>query len=275
MQPRSTTSPLLTGAFFLIALAPKATADALAYANLSGTVFGIQDLTNGTFTQLGSNSGLVGLGEVGGTLYGALGDTLYTVDPANGDLTTVGSGSATFEEFGSTTGGLFGLDYSMNLYSIDPTTGASTLIGPTGLSLPFHNGLSAGSSTLYFAEEANQNTGPAALYSLNTLTGAATLIGSNSTTSAVFGPVFVDGVLYAASCGNEPACGFAPTSESIYTLDTTTGAAAFVAASTATNIPDGMAPVLTPEPSSALLLAAAGTLIGVIARRRRQNQCAS
>ncbi len=159
----------LTGIMLLIAPERGAKADDRAHAAVSDGTFGVVDLTTGAFSLLGNTGGLVGLGEVGGKLYG-IGlrnrghcNTLYTVNPADGSLTLVGNGSACFGNFGSTTAGLFGLDYSMNLYSVDPTTGASALIGPTGLSLPFHGGLSNGSSTLYLTAELNQFTGPATL----------------------------------------------------------------------------------------------------------------
>jgi hypothetical protein len=183
--------------------------------------------------------------ELGGVLYGVGGGTLYKVNPANGTLTTVGSGGANFQAFGSTTSGLFGLDNSMNLYSVDPTTGAASFIGSTGIARPFHDGLSAGGSTLYFTAEPNQFTGPSILYSLDTISGASTLIGSVSSTSAIFGPVIVNGKVYAASCGTgDDSCGFNPSAESIYTLNPATGGPTFVAVSAATRIPDGMAPIV-------------------------------
>ena len=273
MSPRTVILSLINGVVFLTALVPRATADVIAYAETSGDgAFGIEDLTTGAFTQLGTNGGLFGLGELGGTLYGLRGNTLYKVNPANGALTLVGTGATTLGNFGSTTTGLFGLGYDNNLYSINPTTGASTLKGPVGIFTGFHGGLSVGSDTLYFTEEPNPSTGPADLYSLNTTTGAATLIGSNST-SAVFGPVFTDGQLYAGSCGPTGGCGFAPSAESIYTLDTTNGAATFVSTvSGTTHIFDGMAPVLTatPEPSYMVLLAIM-SLAGVIVHRTRRR----
>lgn len=245
---------LLAGVIVLATMQAPAKADALAYAAISGpstAPFGIQNLTTGTFTLLGTMQTAVdGLGEIGAILY-AVGtpgtgtsQNLYTVNPANGNLTLVGTGSASISVFGSTTSGLYGLDYSSvpNLYSINPTTGASTLIGSTGItSFISHNGLSTGSSTLYLTVDFNAFSGPGNLYSLDTLTGVATLLGTSSPASAaVFGPVMVDGQLFAGSCANNCS-----SPGSIYTIDTTSGAVTFVSAiSGATNIFDGMAPVI-------------------------------
>jgi len=142
--------PVFTGFILLTMLVPNASADSLAYAELSNATFGIQDLTTGTFTILGSNTGLDGLGEVGTALYGVGGSSLYSVNPANGALTSVGTGATPFIDFGSTTAGLFGLDSSFNLYSINSATGTSTLIGPTSLPSGFHSGLSAGGGNTLF-----------------------------------------------------------------------------------------------------------------------------
>lgn len=79
------------------------------------------------------------------------GGTLYSVNPQTGVLTTVGSGSPNYGPAASSTTGLFALDSSpnMDLSSINPSTGASTLMGPTGLSpSAIVEGVSAGSSVL-------------------------------------------------------------------------------------------------------------------------------
>jgi len=176
------------GVLSLVAPNPGVRADTIAYAALSGSSgsvpdtapFGVEDLATGTFVErgtigasLGSNGALNGLGEIGGTLYGigntlsGHDDTLYKVNPANGNLAMVGSASVGFANFGSTTAGLFGLDYGMNLYSINPATGASTLIGPTGLPLFLHGDLSTGAGTLYLLAQDVDFAPTTGLYSLN------------------------------------------------------------------------------------------------------------
>ena len=155
------------------------TADAFAYAVTGNDLFGVLDLNTGVFTELGDmGQRLVGLGVgPGGVLYGAAysgggygayhSPNLYSVNSTNGALTLVSNGfSAGFYDFGSTTNGLYADGSDGNLYSINPNTGAATLIGPTLL----ENFMSTGSSALYV-------TGLNDLSSINTTTGAATLVG--------------------------------------------------------------------------------------------------
>jgi len=221
--------------------------------------FGTIDLNTGLFTQLGNSAAeLTGLGLAGGILYGGAGNTLYQVNPANGTLTAVGSGSIPSYLTGSTPGGLFGIDLNGNLYSINPGTGATTLIGSIGFSLVGTNSdaLSGGSSALYLAVDGT-------LYSVNTSTGAATAIGSTATRIA--GLAFENGTLFAG-------LNIAP--HSIDTLDTGSGAATFVANVSGVSgffnfeaLGPVTQPTATPEPSSLLLLATA--LVGFAAIGRR------
>src|SRR5208282_852866 len=163
--------------------------------------WGTIDLATGAFSQTGNTGALLtGLGVgPGGLLYGGLdaSGTLYQVNPANGNLTTVGTSSVAYNDFGSTTDGVYALDTSLNLYSVNTTTGATTLIGPTGLKVNSTIGLSTGSETLYFTD------GPTAiLYSINTSTGAATEIGSTGI-KEIGALVYENGTLYAGS--NSPS----------------------------------------------------------------------
>ena len=98
-------------------------ADVFAYeATGPGNEFGIIDLTTGVFTPL-SNMGLTlaGTGDIGNT---------YLL-------------------FGSTTSGPCGVGWNDVLYSINPATGAATEIGSTGLPIGGVMGMSAGGNTLY------------------------------------------------------------------------------------------------------------------------------
>jgi hypothetical protein len=149
-----------------------------------GAVFGTIDLNTGVFTSLGLTDiggnpqlavSLSGMAEANGTLYGAdeginNNGGFYTINPANGVLTTVGATGLSIANLGSTTAGLYVVDSSLNLYSINPATGVPTLIGATGLGNFGFSGLSTNGSSLYFADGN-------AFYTLNTSTGAATLIG--------------------------------------------------------------------------------------------------
>ena len=109
----------------------------------------------------------------------------------------IGNSSEPFMATGSTTAGVYKLGYDGNLYSINLATGASTLIGPTGL--PLNGtccgngfiGMSANGSSLYI----NQND---SLYLIDTMTGHASLI--SSTSPAIFTQTLsIDGILYGAS----------------------------------------------------------------------------
>lgn len=216
-----------------------------AYMTNGTDGFGVIDLSTGAFTSIGNMGQLLsGLGEVGGNLYGGAfgGDTLYQVNPTNGSLTSKGTGSITYFDTGSTTGGLFAIaqgSTDLLLYSIDPTTGAATEVGDTGLSRNPSGtvGLSTGSSTLFFDDGGN-------LYSLNTTTGANTSIGAHS---GEFGAMVFDGSTLYGGANNIPGSG----ESRVYTI-ASNGSSTLVAQTTggAGNF-WGLAP--TPEPETLLL----------------------
>jgi hypothetical protein len=135
---------------------------------------------------------------VNATLYGssyhASGSTLYSVNPTNGSLTDVGATSVECDDFGSTANQLFIVDVNANLYSINSATGASTLIGPIGLSFEDWRCLSTGGTNLYFSNGES-------FYTINTNTGAAAYRGVLE--GLQFGTMLVEGTnLY---CGeNDP-----------------------------------------------------------------------
>ncbi len=195
-----------------------ASAQTTVYAMTNAGVFGTLNLSSGAFTQLG-NPGLspAGMGGLGSNLFIASegSDVLYLVDLANGSITPVGSGSATYDDLGSTTAGLYALDTNWELYSVSSANGSTTMIGATGFG-PCSNAasMSADGSALYATCD---NGSGSILYSLNTTTGAATAIGNTGLTR-IDSMVFANGLLYAA-----------PHNGTLYTLNTSTGAATFVA----------------------------------------------
>src|SRR6516162_556675 len=108
---------------------------------------------------------------------------------------------------GSTTTGLYAAGWPagtniqsnppLSFYSIDPRTGAATLIGPFGVPPePYNQSFSTGSPTLYFANFEN-------LYSIDTNSGNATVVGGmvNFVPSGPSGLTYENGKLYAASTG--------------------------------------------------------------------------
>jgi hypothetical protein len=207
-----------------------ARADTIAYmsANAGGNaqfevVFGTIDLNTGMFSLLGptaiggnllAQEPLSGMAETNGTLYGASEGTndngqLYTINPANGTLTRVGTTGISYDDFGSTPTGLYAVDSFGTLYSINPANGAATLIGSTGIGLFGARSLSTNANSLYFADGGS-------LYTLDTSTGAATLIGPSGASLTAL--LQENGTLYGASEA------FAP-SLSVATVDPATGAA--------------------------------------------------
>jgi len=156
--------------------APVLLADNIAYMGTVSGQFGTIDLNTWAFTLLG-NSGLTlaGMAVANATLYGSSYHTgagdLYTINPLNGAVTVVGTSGIDYDDFGSTTSGLYAVATNGSLYSINASTGAATLIGATGLSFGSWRSLSTNSSALYFADGTN-------LYTLSTTSGAATLVGS-------------------------------------------------------------------------------------------------
>ncbi|HSS20901.1 MAG TPA: Calx-beta domain-containing protein [Pyrinomonadaceae bacterium] len=108
---------------------------------------------------------------------------------------------------------------SSELRTIDPSTGASTLIGATGIANPI-SGLAydTTSSTMYGLTEDVSGGGPSNLVTVNLTTGAATMIGAVgfNGSSLEFGP---DGNLYGVSTGN---------SGNLYRINKATGASTLV-----------------------------------------------
>ena len=247
----------------IVLVSGSARADVLAYAATGTGFFGVVDLSTGDFTE-SSNMGLrlsgLGVGP-GGGLYGGdyRGDTLYSINPANGVLTAVGNSSISYFDTGSTTSGLFAVGTDGNLYSINTGTAAATLIGPTGLSESASSiGMSSGSATLYYAINS-------ALYTLNTSTGAATLIGSASAGSFT-SAVVEGGVIYAGS--------YNPLA--VYTLDGSNGASTLQASGLNSLYTfDGLAPdplpAATPLPAALPLFVTGLGALGLFGWRRKRK----
>jgi len=127
--------------------------------------------------------------------------------------------AATVPSFGTT---VYVSASDANLYTIDPTTGATTLIGSTTVPMADIAVLNGEMFGVSFPA-----SGDSFLYSIDPTTGAATEIGDTGLflNALQFAP---DGTLYAA--GGSPGCGPPPQAacNSFVTINTTTGLASLV-----------------------------------------------
>jgi len=200
---------------FLMATLVAARADTVAFVGSSTGAFGTIDLNNGVFTSIGQfestnniPQSVDGLAVLNGSMFaseatnGTAHGTLFTVNPTNGVLTAVGPDTGLYYlSFGSTTSGLFAVGFDpnsasrpWNLYSLNPSTGAATLIGPTGLGSGtgfIRGALSTNSGALFFADDNNGE-----MYTLNTSTGSPTLLGAFGGNTTIGALLLEDGTLY-------------------------------------------------------------------------------
>jgi hypothetical protein len=218
---------------------------------------------------------------------------LATLNPTTGAVQVIGPTSGVLLGglgFGSN-GTLYGLDLAMNLYAVNTSTGAATLLGPTGLTYG-GGGYALGATsdgTLYLQNTGNLylvnptthlasllgpfgfntdsddngdgsnhlyiiNEGTSGLYGLNKTNGAATLIGTGSLTDLI-GMAFANGTMYAMEYG----------ATGVYSVSLTNGQDTLVSNYNASTIGSiytaatQFSPASVPEPS-ALVLAFAGML---------------
>jgi len=180
-----------------------------------GGTYGTIDLNTGVTSTIapytppccGGATSYNGLGVANGQLYttsyydpGVTTDSalLHITPPnnASGSSFVSSDSGSNIGVFGSITTGLYAVDNSGNLLSVNPATGAATVIGATGLGNG-GSGLSANGSTLYLTEQST-------LYTVNTATGTATAVG-NTGPYDFLAMVYEDGTLYGAA--KDPANG--------------------------------------------------------------------
>ena len=126
---------------------------------------------------------------------GDSGGTLGTVDVATGNVNVVGAMGATMTDIAfDPNGNLYGISFS-NLYSINKTTGAASLIGA-------HNITGGSKNSLVFDAAGTLYAANNSLYTLNTGTGASTLVGNGGSPYSSSGDLaFIGGDLFLSSGG--------------------------------------------------------------------------
>jgi hypothetical protein len=215
---------LFAGLACLVAVAGFASADTLTYAVSSTGQFGTLDLDTGAFAPVGplASHGYNGIGNLAdGTLVGTDGDNRFLqIDATTGVFTVIGPTGIIVETNASLlTGEQFAIDPLNNLYEIDPSTGAASFVGLSGLPpldpSTFANAFAGDDAgNLYYVfEQGGQNPVPSTLFVIDPTSGAATAIGPTGATGIV-GAGFAAGTLYAYTLTHH-----------ILTIDVTTGTA--------------------------------------------------
>jgi PEP-CTERM motif len=262
--------------------------------------FGTVDLATGAFQQIGPNTpvGSEGLaaGPGGSLLTLAYNSDLYSINPATGAYTLVGPtglgdcstpaspcGPTSNLTLGGANGNIYATDFQNRTYSVNPLTGAATLIGATGIPpIPFIPASSNPDGTINFYEEALFGAGgklyatfdalvfdlatssvasvavAPALYQIDPSTGRATVVGS--TDLAIGAVVGANGTNYA----------FNLLRSQIFSLDVATGSTSLISDTDPTAGTIRGAAAAIPEPASIVLTGVGVAAILVWRRRRRE-----
>jgi hypothetical protein len=282
-----------------------ANADPLVYVLGGSGQFGTMNLSTGSFTPIGpgisvGTGGLV-QGPSGTLLSLGFDGNLNRINPTTGALSTVGAtglgdcslltspcGSNSANIIGKVGSNLYATDLANNLYSVNPTTGAATLIGATGIPgvpfIPLSPVPGDPDGSFYFYSEslfdyggnlyANFDTGmfdpvtftptqliAPELYEINTLTGLATTI--TPTTSGLTTITNVNGTVFGFAFNGQVLNLNMADGSTTYVSDTDP-AVGLVGGATAAS------PV--PEPASLALVGSGLAAIAAGIRRRHWSQ---
>ncbi len=239
----------LAAAAMLALFASVARGQTAAYAEAFDTLYSV-DLSSHTATLIGaagrySGQSIVNLSGLSysadGVLYAVAGgmNALARIDPSNGSATIVGSFGLNGQGDPQRNDALdlsmtFGCDgtlwlasaYANKLWTVDPGSGATTLVGSTGHTI---TGLVARGSLLFGAGGRGDNT----YYKIDTGTGAATVVGSfdyGNWINSVSMSFDDEGTLFAVLNYVPPAPGSTtvPDWSDLAVMDPTTGALTLV-----------------------------------------------
>jgi hypothetical protein len=300
------TKSLLIGSLSLALFHIPACADSVVYvvsgALAGGGQFGTVDLNTGAYQQVGpvEPDGYFGMasGPSGSLLAGTYAANLDSINPLTGVSTRVGPtglgpcvvpssacGSNSFADLGGLNGKIYATDFQNNLYTINPLTGAATLLNAhTGLpAIPFIPGTSNSDGTFNFYDEAiwgaggklyatfdaelfdpNSNTVVSLvvapeLYQIDPSTGAAIPVGA--TDHGIGAVVEIDGISYA----------FDVDTDQITSIDLSSGHTTFVSNFDLSAGVIQEAATITPEPGSVALALVGLIGIAVCGRRKRPS----
>jgi hypothetical protein len=230
----------------------------------NGPQFGSIDLASGHFAPIGPTPvTLANLVWWKGTLLSLSTSDPYAgyliqIDPANGKVTPIGSTGLGYNAFdlAEVGGKLYLTDFSNNIYSVDPESGAATLMAATGMppdpNIPFttnndgtfnlcdeslygvggslyatFDSFNIDPATLMIDEYPGDSTVSPALYRIDPATGAATLIGP--TNLGLGATVEVGGRFYAfKGIATGFVSGFPQGFMQLVSLDRSTGKATFI-----------------------------------------------
>ena len=223
----------------ILVLSSSASASSIYVSTQNANLYTVT--TSGTSTLVGSTGiPLCDIGVFNGAIYGTdCASSFYSVNPSTGALSRIGStGVSDVNALTFSPSGTLYGAVGNQLFTLNITTGAASVVG-SGSYNAFGDLAFSSSGTLYLTSAAGTGS-LASLYSVNASNGAGSMIGPIGF-SDIYGLAFANGILYGFDLAGD-----------ILNINTTTGAGTRIAN-------DGLAfygaafessPTATPEPST-------------------------